>query len=413
MKRAALVVTILFALVAFVVGFAGATAALDITRPVASGSTATVQFVVKDGDNTTDVADNLQKAGLIHNALVFRLFARFKHLDSGLKHGTYTISPGMTMDQIIAALEGPPVDESIAVLVPPGLRVTQYATYLSKLPNFNADNFLKIAQTGILLDDAKTPLWTKYWFIQKPGKNVKYALEGYLFPDTYAFNKNDDETKAIETMLDNLGEHLCPGPDNNLSGPNEYFLKKDQCLAHAATVDSKNTSIFSAMEKAYATSDDVAALQMTLTFASLTVRETDAVKYPKDAIGVTNVNYTRYMAVLNKTANVGGVFNLGSDPTVLYALDSASTPKDSIWWNRKLLVGNLADLAKTDPYNTYVVSGPPPGPIAAPLWADIEDAANPSISKYFYFVQDCHGTTLYATTLDQHNANIDKANACK
>ena len=409
MKRAALVVTILFALVAFVVGFAGATAALDITRPVASGSTATVQFVVKDGDSTTDVADNLQKAGLIHNALVFRLFARFKHLDSGLKHGTYKISPGMTMDQIVAALEGPPVDESIAVLVPPGLRVTQYATYLSKLPNFNADNFLKIAQTGILLDDAKTPLWTKYWFIQKPGKNVKYALEGYLFPDTYAFNKNDDETKAIETMLDNLGEHLCPGPDNNLTGPNEYFNKKDQCLAHAATVDSKNTSIFSAMEKAYATSDDVAALQMTLTFASLTVRE---IKDPKDAPGVTNVYYTRYMALIGKTDNIGGVFNMGSDPTTQYARDSETPPKaDGKWWAP--LDRAAAEIATKDPYNTYVTDSIPPGPIAAPLWADIQAAANPSISKYFYFIQDCHGTTLYATTLDQHNANIAKAASCK
>ncbi len=33
-------------------------------------------------------------------------------------------------------------------------------------------------------------------------------------------------------------------------------------------------------------------------------------------------------------------------------------------------------------------------------------AANPSISKYFYFIQDCHGTTLYATTNVQNRANI-------
>ena len=406
MKRAAMVVTILFALLAFGIGFVGATVALDITRPVVSDSTATVQFVVNDGDNVTDVANNLQKAGLIHNALVFRLFARFKLPDGTLKHGTYNISPGMTMDQIIIALEGAPVDESIAILVPPGLRITQYPTYLSKLHNFNGDNFLKIAQTGILLDDAKTPISSKYWFVQKPGKGVKYALEGYLFPDTYSFNKDDDETTVIETMLNNLGEHLCPGPTKNVNSSDEYFTKKDQCLAHAAKVG--NTTIFSAMQKAYATKDDVAALQMTLTFASLTVREIDAVKYPKDAVGVTNVYFTRYMAVLQKTPNLGDVYDLGSDPTVLYALDSANPPKDGKWWNQKLLVGNLADLAKTDPYNTYVVSGLPPGPIAAPLWADIEAAATPGISKYFYFIQDCHGTTLYATTLDEHQANQDK-----
>ena len=409
MKRAALVVTILFALVAFGIGFAGTTAALDITRPVASGSTATVRFVVNDGDSTTDVADNLQRAGLIHNALVVRLFARFKRLDSGLKHGVYNISPGMTMDQIIAALEGPPVDESIAILVPPGLRVTQYPDYLSKLHNFNGDNFLKIAQTGILLDSAKTPLSSKYWFVPKKGDQVKYALEGYLFPDTYSFNKDDDETTVIETMLNNLGEHLCPGPTKNLNSPNEYFTKKDQCLAHAATVDSKNTTIFSAMEKAYDTKDDVAALQLTLTFASLTVRE---IKDPKDAPGVTNVYYTRYMALLNKTDNIGGVYNLGSDPTTQYARDSETPPKEGgKWWAP--LTADAKTIATKDPYNTYVTDSIPPGPIAAPLWADIQAAATPSISKYFYFIQDCHGTTLYATTLDQHNANIAKSESCK
>ena len=409
MKRTALVVTIVFALLAFGIGFVGATAALDISRPVASGSTATVQFVVNDGDSTTDVADNLQKAGLIHNALVFRLFARFKHLDGALKHGTYTISPGMTMDQIIAALEGPPVDEHIAILVPPGLRVTQYSTYLtSKLPKFNAENFLKIAQSGVLLDSAKTPLWTKYWFVQKPGSSIKYALEGYLFPDTYYFNKDDDETIVIETMLNNLGEHLCPGPTKHLNSADEYFTKKDQCEAHPATVDSKNTSIFSAMEKAYATKDDVAALQMALTFASLTVRE---IKDPKDAPGVTNVYYTRYMAILDKTPNTGGVFNLGSDPTTQYARDSETPPKDGKWWTP--LTQDAKTIATKDPYNTYVTDSIPPGPIAAPLWADVEAAATPSISKYFYFIQDCHGVTIYATTLDQHNANVDKAASCK
>ncbi|HEU4784665.1 MAG TPA: endolytic transglycosylase MltG [Ktedonobacterales bacterium] len=410
MKRAALVVTILFALLAFGVGLVGTTVALDVTRPVVSGSNDTINFVVNDGDTSTEIANKLEKAGLIRNALIFRLLARYKHLDSSLQHGTYSLSLNMNMDQIITALEGAPVDEHITILVPPGLRVTQYPDYFTKLPNFNADNFKKIAQTGILLDDAKTTIWSKYWFVQPmaKGTKVKYALEGYLFPDTYYLTKDDDETSVIDTMLDNLGEKLCPGPDNN---PKAYFADKTQCLAHAAKVG--NTDIFSAMEKAYSIKDPVAALQTTLTLASLTAREIDAVKYPKDALGVTNVYFTRYMAVLNKTPNLGGVFFLGSDPTVLYALDSASPPKDDNWWNQKLLVGNLANLAKTDPYNTYVVSGLPPGPIAAPLWADIEAAANPGISKYFYFIQDCHGTTLYATTLDQHNANIAKAQACK
>src|SRR6185437_5468090 len=262
MKRAALVVTILFALLAFGVGLVGTTVALDVTRPVVSGSNGTLNFVVNDGDTSTEIANKLEKAGLIRNALIFRLLARYKHLDSSLQHGTYSLSPNMNMDQIITALEGAPVDEHIVILVPPGSRVTQYPDYFTKLPNFNADNFMKIAQTGILLDDAKTPIWSKYWFVQPmaKGTKVKYALEGYLFPDTYYFNKDADETKVIETMLDNLGAKLCPGPDGQQGA---YFADKAQCLAHAAPVGS--SKIFATAEKAYSTTDPVVALHYALT----------------------------------------------------------------------------------------------------------------------------------------------------
>lgn len=400
MKRAAMVVTALFALLAFGCGLVGTTVALDVSRPVVSGSTDTVKFVVNDGDTSTEIADRLAKAGIIRNALIFRLLARYKHLDSGLQHGTYDISPGMTMDQIITRLEGAPLNEQIVVLVPPGLRVTQYPSYFSKLPKFNADNFATIAKTGILMDNAKTPLWTKYWFVQQPGKQVKYAMEGYFFPDTYNFNKTDDETAVIKRMLETLGEHLCPGPDND---PKAYFAYKDQCKAHAVKVG--NTDIFTALEKAYSTKDDVDALHTALTLASLTVRE---IKHLSDAPGVTNVYYTRYMALLGKTWNAGDIASMGADPTAQYAVESANPPKDGKWW--KPLTAAGSQVATTDPYNTNVTTNPNlmPGPIAAPVWEEIVAAATPSISKYFYFIQDCHGTTLYATTNYQNEANIAK-----
>lgn len=396
MKRAALVVTIVFALLAFGCGFAGTTVALDVSRPAVSGSSATVQFVVGDGDSSTEIANKLEKAGLIRNALIFRLFARYKHLDSGLRKGTYNLSPGMTMDQIIATLLSAPINEQIVALVPPGLRVTQYPNYFAKLPAFNADNFLKIAKTGKLLDSAQTPLSTKYWFIPKTSSQVKYLLEGYLFPDTYDFDKTADETVVIETILDNLTAHLCPGPDNN---PAAYAADEVQCKAHAAKVGT--TNIFSAMEKAYSTKDDVAALKTALTLAAITERESNKTG---DVVAITNVYYTRYMAVQGKVDNLGQVAGLGSDPTVQYALESAHPPKDGKWW--KPLTDSGSNLATTDPYNTYIVPGLPPGPIAGSTWEEIKAAAHPSISNYFYiYYSDCLKKWFYATTLAQHQAN--------
>ena len=112
-----------------------------------------------------------------------------------------------------------------------------------------------------------------------------------------------------------------------LSGPNAYLADKAQCLAHAAPLG--NTNIFAAMEKAYATTDPVAALHTALTFASLTVRE---IKNLSDAPGVTNVYYTRYEALPNNTFNAGDVASLGADPTAQYAVESKTPPTDGKWW---------------------------------------------------------------------------------
>src|SRR5579885_1476606 len=121
MKRAGIVLTVFFALVAFVLGFGGTTAALLVFRP-SSDSSQTVRFVVNDGDTTTDVANNLAKAGLIRNADVFKLYTKYKKLDKSIQQGVYNLKASMTMDQIIAALQKGQPDEQL-ITVPPGLRV--------------------------------------------------------------------------------------------------------------------------------------------------------------------------------------------------------------------------------------------------------------------------------------------------
>lgn len=393
MKRAGVILVVFVGLVALGCGFAGTTMALNITRPADASSNVKVRFEVKDGDTATDVAERLAEQGLIRNAMVFKLYARYKRLDAGIQKGVYDLSPDMTMDQIITKLQTATPDEQI-VTVPPGMRVTQYPAYFTDLPNFNADNFMTITKTGVLPDG--TNLWDKYWYVKKPGKTVKYALEGYLFPDTYYFDRSATETDVVERLLNTLGEKLCPGPD---SKPDQYILDKAQCRANGVKVGKDNTTnIFDAMDKAYSTKDDVQALYLTMTIASLTVRE---VLNLEDAPGVTNVYYTRYLALQGKTDNKGDVASMGADPTAQYALESKNPPKDGKWWAP--LKDAAANVEPNDPYNAAVQTNKelPPGPIAAPLWEEIAAAANPSVSKYFYFANDKCGKTLYATTKDE------------
>jgi cell division protein YceG involved in septum cleavage len=279
-------------IMAFACSFVGVAAALIVTQPANKAATVKVQFQVMQGDNTNSVAIRLQDDGLIRNSTVFKLLARSKGLDTKIEQGIFELSPSMTMDQIIQTLLHAPLQQ-VSITIPPGHRVTEYPNYFTLLPNFDTSNFIQVVKTGVLKDGTK--LSSKYWFIPDKQPNTVYALEGYLFPDTYYFGTADTDEQVIERMLNGLGEHLCPGPDGN--HPDAYIFDQAQCKAHAAQV-GKTKNIFTEMEQHYNTTDDVKALYDTLILSSIVVRE---VKNVQDIPGVADVYYNRYVIMANGT----------------------------------------------------------------------------------------------------------------
>jgi UPF0755 protein len=91
---------------------------------------------------------------------------------------------------------------------------------------------------------------------------------------------------------------------------------------------------------------------------------------------------------------------LQSDPTIVYGLVGGKATL-----GRGIL---RSELDKYTPYNTYMVDGLPPGPIANPGRAALEAAANPASSADLYFVADGTGGHVFAETLDQHNRNVQR-----
>jgi UPF0755 protein len=173
------------------------------------------------------------------------------------------------------------------------------------------------------------------------------SLEGYLFPSTYAWPRREAAPDAVRAMVA------------------QFSRAFDGALRAEAAARGLSVR-------------DV------LTLASIIEKETArADERPL----VSAVYHNRLKAGMA----------LQCDPTVIYALMLAKR------WD-----GNLrkADLSMRSPYNTYVVRGLPPTPIASPGRASLDAAVRPADVPYLYFVSRNDGTHVFATTLAEHNRNV-------
>lgn len=173
------------------------------------------------------------------------------------------------------------------------------------------------------------------------------SLEGYLFPDTYKFDPGTSVATIVKAMVSNFRQHW----------GEEIALISNGLTPH-----------------------------QTVTLASIV--ETEA-RLPEERPIVASVYVNR----------VRRRMLLGADPTVIYALKLAGR------WD-----GNIrkADLQIESPYNTYRTPGLPPGPIANAGIASLRAAAAPATTPYLYFVARNDGSHVFATSLEEHNRNVEK-----
>ncbi|TJY43512.1 endolytic transglycosylase MltG [Cohnella pontilimi] len=313
-------------------------------RPV-SASEKPVRVTIDKGMRASKVSKLLEDNGLIRNSFLFGVWMKLQDEGSKFQAGVYELTPGMTREQIVAKLNSGDIvaAASVRFTIPEGFTVQQIADRLAKTANVNKESFLQTAA-----DRAK---WTgSAWAGQIPADvNLRYPLEGYLFPDTYEVRNGSSEAEIINRLLAELDRKLDQLPEDWQTTLQERGMTVHQML----------------------------------TIASLVERE---VVVDEERAIVSGVIQNR----LAKT------MPLQIDATIQYLLDK---PKEKL---------STDDLKVQSPYNTYLNPGLPPGPIATPSLKSIEAALYPAKTDYLYYVtkKDGSNTHLFAVTYAQHQKNI-------
>jgi UPF0755 protein len=313
-----------------------------------------VYTVTVDEDNTPDeIAQLLEDNGLINSKTYFT--NRIRVLSTELEPGSYRITKGMSVGDIIDTITGNATNESdsgesgevaedsdnstLSITVIEGWRTEQIADELVNLGwNGSFDEFMEAARNY--------PTENFSFLADRP---EGASLEGYLYPDTYNFTPDSTPNEILESMLNNFDAKV---PQDLRDRAGEMGL----------------------------------SLYEVVIFASLVEREAAVSEERPIIADIYEKRYTEG-------------WRLDADPTVQYVVGSSGD-----WWPEL----SEEDLFVESPYNTYQVEGLPPGPIANPGYSSIRAVLFPAESPYYFFVAkpDDSGYHLFAATLEEQDLNV-------
>ena len=319
-------------------------AAARFAESPASVAARTVPFTIPLGATASDIAQGLREASLIRSDLLFQVLVERRGLEGAFRQGTFLLRSDMTLDEIVRTLSTANAVDQ-TVTFPEGWRLEEMAERLADQTEINDLEFLRLGRAEAAAFVAEFDFLADLPHGQ--------SLEGYLFPDTYQIDGSSNARNLIQRMLRRFDEVVTP-----------------QIRADAAS--------------------NGLTVHELITLASIIERE----------------------AVLDDERSlISGVFHnrlargipLQADPTAQYAI--GRTGPGTRWWKADI-TGD--DLRTQSPYNTYVVDGLPPGPIAAPGLASIVAAARPESTPHLFFVARGDGSHAFSETLEEHTRNIER-----
>lgn len=332
-RRVVRVLLVVFVVGLFVVG-AASVYAMGQIRGSSGGAEVPVEIPM--GSSTARIAAILDDRGVVSSARLFRLYVRFK--GAGPFHaGEYTFRRDQSYDSVIDTLDKGPVVQVVRLTIPEGFTVKQVADRVGRMPNRSGERFLQLAQSGQVRSQ-----------FQPAGST---NLEGFLLPETYEFDPDDDELAILTRLV-----QAFDGTATQLG--------LDQSQARVGLTPYETIIVASMVE--------------------------EEAKLAEERGKVARVVYNR----------IERGETLGIDATLRYGLNRPTEPL------------RQSDLASDNPYNTRKFKGLPPTPIASPGRLSLEAALNPTPGPWFFYVlADRDGRHAFAVTITEFNRYKAEAQA--
>lgn len=301
-----------------------------------------VSVTISDTDTLDQIADKLVDAGLVRYKKVFLFYAKFSNARSKISSGTFELNSVYDYHALISNMSRYASGrEEVEVMIPEGYTCKQIFALLEEQGVCTAKALEQASMEGE---------FENYWFLEGVERNDKYCLEGYLFPDTYDFYKDDDAERVLEKMLDDFDYRFRDSMQDMIPQLNDRLAKMMEDNGYDADyIESHRLTI-----------------REIVIVASLIEKETAS---NSESPKIASVIY-------NRLTNAQAYPYLDIDATILYALGEH---KEEL---------TAEDLKIDSPYNTRNHQGLPPGPIANPGLASLQAALNPDDTTYHYYALD-------------------------
>lgn len=354
---------IILVLVLLMVLAAGA--ALLFARSEISGSGKTAEPVtvsIQQGSGVSAIAQKLKSAGVIRSAQLFRWYVKQQGAAAKLQYGDFELTPGSSYDALITALSTYAKAETVRVTIPEGTTAIAIAQKMEAAGLCSAEDFLKEANEG---DFSEYTFW-QYVPDDADAPDRFMKCEGYLFPETYEFLKDDTVHNYVATFYAQF--------DAQITG--EMYAELEQ---QGMTLPELITLASFVQEEAGNDQDSNVAQVFRNRLA-------EGSPYPR------------------LQSNTSSYIQSDADNNYLW---NWVAPYYGGWDN---IPENIVAA-----YDTYSCKGLPAGPISNPGLAAIKAALSPEPDEdakdAYFFVTDLKGNYYYARTLSEHNANCQTAAA--